>query len=906
MLILIVATVLIVVHTSGFQGWAKDKIVAAIAEGTGGRTEVGSVSLDVTHMHARLTNLVIHGTEPAGAAPFVHVAEIDLNGRLLGGGRILGIAYLGVRQPEVNVLVSADGRTNLPTPKPSAPSTGAPLESVVDLAVAHFELTNGHLALNDRKQPIEITANNLRAQLWYRLLHRDYTGQLSLDPVYVVSGRNTPVTYRLTLPLGLESDRLRLDGASIATASSRLNINGAIENLRQPKFSGRVEGWLTLADLSHTAGIQLPAARDVPDVLQLDVNADASADQIHVKSLSLDLGKSHFQASGVLKDAHAGSSLQFDGSLALPELARLARLDMQPAGSLALHGDAALDATNRYRISAHVTSRDLALRQGTLRIPSAAIATDVLVEPANIQLSAIHLDALGGEFAGNASLQDFARYHLAGSLRHLDLQALLRLAGQQLPYTGAISGPVEASGDLNAPGAGNLDAQANLAIAPGSGGMPLRGHIQGGYRAASGDVRIENSYLELPHTRLTLAGSLARGVNISLTTHDLQDLLTAASHAGSPPVIPPVTLAGGQAGFTGSVTGSLAAPQIAGHVSATHFQVEGRQFTSLAADVAASPSAASVRNGALTRGAMSAAFSAAAGLRAWSPDPKASLTADLQLQNGDVADLLAMAGQAPQGFSGALNATAHIAGTEGNPIGSVAVHAANGTLHGEPFDHLDAQIALTDRLATIQQASLQVGTARIDLSGAFQHPRDSFSNGTIQANLRTDQLDLAKIHTLPNFAGQLQLSATIAGTLGAPGSADPSRDRQGAVLAAGSTEFLLTNVQANGSVHDLHYLGQQYGDLQTTVQTAGQTATTALTSNFAGANVRVNGTTQLVAGYPTAADVQIGSLPVERVLAIAGHGDIPVRGVLAATARARNDRSSRRRRHPGPDQGRRL
>jgi hypothetical protein len=74
LVVLIVATVLIVVHTSGFQGWAKDKIVAAISEGTGGRTEVGSISLDVTHMHARLTNLVIHGTEPPGAAPFVHVA----------------------------------------------------------------------------------------------------------------------------------------------------------------------------------------------------------------------------------------------------------------------------------------------------------------------------------------------------------------------------------------------------------------------------------------------------------------------------------------------------------------------------------------------------------------------------------------------------------------------------------------------------------------------------------------------------------------------------------------------------------------------------------------------------------------------------------------------------------------
>ncbi len=868
----VIGAALLIVHTSRFQEWARQKIVAAIAEATGGKTEIGSLVLDAAHLHARITNLVIHGSEPSGTAPFVRVAQIDLTARLFSGGRILAISYLGVQQPEVNVLVSPDGSTNIPTPKPSAPSKSTPLETIVDLAIGHFELAQGHLALNDRKQPLDITANNLRAQLWYRVLQGDYTGRLSLDPVYVVSGRNTPVTYRLIMPLALARNRIRIDGTTIATASSRLSVNGSLENLRQPEFSGRVDGWLTLADLDHTLGLRLDAsARGLPDVLQLDVNGSASSQQIRVASLALAWGRTQLQASGNLKGG--GSSLQFHGSVDLAEFARLARLNVQPRGSLLLNGDASLDAANSYRISGHVATRDLALRQGPLRIPSAAISADVLAEPASLKLNALHVAAFGGEFSGSATLQDFARYHLAGGLRNFDIQGLAQLAGEKLPYSGTLSGPVQATGDLHVAGTRSIEAQATLAIAPGARGIPLRGRLEGVYQGASENLRIENSTLALPHTSVTLAGSTDHGLRVALVTTDLHDLLAAAPGAGPSPV----TLAGGQAGFTGTVTGSLGAPRIAGQLSATHFQVEGRQFTSAAADVAASPSGLSVTNGSLARGAMSAAFSGSVGMHAWKPGPQEPLAVDLNLQNGDVADLLAMAGQPPAGYSGAVTATAHVTGTVGDPTGSVALHAAQGALAGEPFDHLDAQIGLTDRLATIQQASLVAGNARVDLTGSFLHPRDSFTEGSLQASLRTSQVDLAKLPRLPDTSGQLQLTAAVAGSLG-PVPGDPAQ-----------TEFLVGSVQADASVRALRYQGQPYGDFQTTVQTAGQTATTNLTSNFAGSNVRVHAATQLVRGYPTTADAQIAGLPVERVLAIAGYGEIPVRGKLSATAQVRGD-----------------
>jgi translocation and assembly module TamB len=269
LIVAVVAVALTVMQTNWFRNYVREKIVAAIEDGTGGITEIGSFSFDVSQLHAHLADLVIHGREPAGAAPFVRVESIDLYARAFSGGRIAGISALQIERPQVNVLVFADGRTNLPTPKPSAPSKNTPLETVVDLAVGHFELRDGMLSYNSRPQPLDIRANNLRAQLWYHLLDRDYQGQLSLEPIYVVAGRNAPVAISVTLPVALERDGIRLHDARIATADSAIQIDGSMEDLRQPKFSAHIRGKLTLADLKKAADLPLNLRPDLPSSVDL-------------------------------------------------------------------------------------------------------------------------------------------------------------------------------------------------------------------------------------------------------------------------------------------------------------------------------------------------------------------------------------------------------------------------------------------------------------------------------------------------------------------------------------------------------------------------------------------------------------------------------------------------------------
>ena len=105
--------------------------------------------------------------------------------------------------------------------------------------------------------------------------------------------------------------------------------------------------------------------------------------------LRLSLGHSNIEASGSLNQG-----LKFQSRLALGELGRLVNETSFPNDMASVNGTATLDSQN------------------------------------NLTLTGVRASALGGEFAGDASLKDFTTYQVRGDLRHLDLANAIRVAGQ--------------------------------------------------------------------------------------------------------------------------------------------------------------------------------------------------------------------------------------------------------------------------------------------------------------------------------------------------------------------------------------------------------------------------------------------------------------------------------------------
>ena len=346
----------------------------------------------------------------------------------------------------------------------------------------------------------------------------------------------------------------------------------------------------------------------------------------------------------------------------------------------------------------------------------------------------------------------------------------------------------------------------------------------------------------------------------------------ALASPGKPITELPVTLQNGVASLRAQITGDLSAPHVDSHLALDRFAVEGRSFQYFGLDLAASPSGAAIQNGVLTRKTLRTDFNASLGLRQWSPVPRSPLTANLTLRNGNVADLVSLAG-ASVPATGDIAADVHINGAYGNPLGSLALQVSDGSVYNEPFDHLLTKVNLADRLVTLATLQIAKGPARVDVNGTFAHPRDSFTVGHAQLHIGTSNLQLANFQTLQKdhagVAGLIQLTADAAADL-----------RQ----ANKQSEVKIDNVDADLSASGLRVHNQDAGQLNATARTVNGNVNYKVASDFAGSNIDVNGRTALVGDYATVAEAHIANLSIKKTLQIAGQGTIPASGTFSANA----------------------
>src|SRR5437667_517679 len=152
LVIVLGVTALLVVRTEWFRNYIRNKIITYAEQATGGTVELKRFAFDWTHIHANLTGFVLHGSEPPGSAPLFSAQSIDVNLKLLTSLKnVLEVQYLGVERPQVNVIVYADGHTNVPAPKVKPTSNKTVLENFVDLAIGKFNIDNGTIQLGEQK-----------------------------------------------------------------------------------------------------------------------------------------------------------------------------------------------------------------------------------------------------------------------------------------------------------------------------------------------------------------------------------------------------------------------------------------------------------------------------------------------------------------------------------------------------------------------------------------------------------------------------------------------------------------------------------------------------------------------------------------------------------------------------------
>ncbi len=162
--------------TADFQRRVGTQVRSVLEDSTGGKVDLGHISIDLWHLAIEVDNLVIHGTEGPGEAPYLSAAKILVRLKIntvishtvgRGAQSRIGLNYLEVDQPQAHLIVDKDGKTNQPVPKHPSTSTEPVQDSLLDLQAKQVLLNNGLILINDRAIPFDAAARELNARVYY-------------------------------------------------------------------------------------------------------------------------------------------------------------------------------------------------------------------------------------------------------------------------------------------------------------------------------------------------------------------------------------------------------------------------------------------------------------------------------------------------------------------------------------------------------------------------------------------------------------------------------------------------------------------------------------------------------------------------------------------------------------------
>jgi translocation and assembly module TamB len=249
------AAVVWYVHTDSFQRMVRARLVSALESITGGRVELAKLSIVPFRFRVEAHNLTIHGTEPAGELPYAHVDRLTAEIKIISlFQRQYGFHALILDHPVVHIIVAPDGSTNQPTPRLTHKVERSPVQQLFDLSISHLQVAHGELLWNNERIPLQISANDISAQLNYSLLQRNYEALLRLHGARTEIRQLPPFLSNLAARVTLGQNYVVVNSFEWNTGNSRVEANGRLDNFQHPQLAASYNGRFDISDIARISG----------------------------------------------------------------------------------------------------------------------------------------------------------------------------------------------------------------------------------------------------------------------------------------------------------------------------------------------------------------------------------------------------------------------------------------------------------------------------------------------------------------------------------------------------------------------------------------------------------------------------------------------------------------------------
>lgn len=821
-LIALVASLCLYLNSDSFRDRVRRRLVTELEAVTGGRVELKNFVWNFSRLQFEFDDLTIHGLEKPGDIPYAHVDHARVSVKVLSVlGREIALRELYVEHPVAHLIVYPDGTTNQPAPKKGG-GGGNAAQQLFSVRMDRLRVSQGVFVLNEQRIPLDLSADDVTAGMMYSAKpHPSYGGSIRAGSILLRHPGYPQVLSQAETSFTLSNNEAQITSLRWTSGKSKVDASGTLQDFRNPRVEAKYQGTLEFSELSKILGVRELRS----GVVELNGTARYLSSEDFFGSGKFTLKAGEYSASQLnLSNVDASS----DYSVAVDRIT-LTKLTGRALGGT-FNGSASIahwskTAPKTGFSSGKTTQAEKRQQQGTLDLNIAGIALAQGLRallPAKSPLNQLRIASTA-----------------AGKL--------------QMRWTGSIA---------DADTVVDLDAHAISSASPSE--LPLTGSVHATYHGRGDRIDVTGLDLAARATRLAATGAIGAEsqLRVSLNTSDLSEI-DAVAHAlsGEKQEIP--AMVHGQASFNGTVSGKLISPSVAGRLQATDFdtallaespepavqQVAQAStpnvpttihWDSLVSDVTYSPALASARNILLKRGSAQITGSASVGLRDGQIDPDSHVETRLRVHDADLQDLQNIAGISYP-VTGKVNAETHVTGTLENLAGVGHLQIAGGSIYGEPYRSLSADLQFQGKQVYLRNVILQQNGGRAIGGGTY-----NFASRAFAFDITGNSFDLAHLSRLQTkkltIGGRADFSASGSGTMASP------------------------TINANLAITGLLLGGESAGDLHATAVTHGANLHVEARTNTQLASANLTGDVQLRQDFPAEIHLNVAKLDFDPLL----------------------------------------
>jgi translocation and assembly module TamB len=736
-----------VLRSPKFHEYLLAQIEKKVSEATGAEVQVQNFVLHFSRLTADAYGITVRGKGPVSARPLVQADQLRIRLKIASLLRKkVDLNEIVLRHPVVNLQVSKDGTTNLPTIPKSNGST-----NLFDLGIQHLLLEHGEIYYNDVKTPLDAEVHDLEVEIKAQLIGRGYDGNLSYRKGRVLYGDRKPLPHDLNASFHATPSEFNLKPLVLTVGSSSIELEGQIRNYAQLSASGSYRitlhpqdartalrnASIPTGEVTLTGSVRYQQQDDVPLMRALALDGVLNGRELAVSTADL---------NAVVRNIRGEFKL-FDGNL-----------DVHGLHADLLGGHMTATATIQHLDTNSVAKLHASVQAISWSAANAALRT--------ARLSPMPVD---GQISGTADAA------WAGSIKNIEARSEITLKAA-LPS--GRSAPV-----------------------------PVDGVVHLSYDGRTATATLTDTSVHTPQTRVEFNGTAGQTLNLKVQAHaaDLTeaDALIAAFRGARPESSassssPRSINLAGAADLQLLIEGRRDDPRIRGQLAGRNLQVNNTEWRSLEVRLQASKSGISIQNGSLVNARQGYInFAVGFALANWHYWPSSPITLEVSSRDLAIDHLLQLA-RLDYPVSGNLSVDLSMHGSQLNPIGKGSVRLTRATVYGQSLQRLSIQSEGNgDALTSSLDMSLPAGSVKANL---ILYPKRK----GYELQLNVPGINLAQLKAVQDknlgVAGVLTANANGRGTIDDPQltltAQIPQLQARDASISGIKTEITVANHQA--------------------------------------------------------------------------------------------------------------